>query len=153
MTAETLLPCRSLSEPCRIVGAVGLSDCQTVGVCERRFPHSEPFAALCWLSDIDVLGLELHLSRSAGAAHKHTASHHVPCKEEHQAATPGTSTQPAIISTCVALMMAGCVLVPDSSCTMHPSTPGGAAHKHTASHHSCKKSTEPQLERHLRCGA
>ena len=44
-------------------------------------------------------------------------------------------------------MMAGCVLVPDSSQVMHPSRPAGAAHKHTASHHPCKKRTKQQLER------
>ena len=60
---------------------------------------------------------------------------------------PSTSTQPDIISTCIAVMMAGCVLVPGSSQTMHPSRPADAAHKHTASHHPCKKRTKQQLQR------
>ena len=53
-------------------------------------------------------------------------------KGEHEE-EPSTSTQPAIISTCIAVMMAGCVLVPDSSQAMHPSRPAGAAHKHYTS--------------------
>ena len=67
-------------------------------------------------------------------------------KEEHEE-EPSTSTQPAIISTCIAVMMAGCVLVPDSSQAMHPSRPAGAAHKHTTSRHPFKKRTKQQLER------
>ena len=52
-------------------------------------------------------------------------------KGEHEE-EPSTSTQPAIISTCIAVMMAGCVLVPGSSHSRHPPTVGAAAHKHTA---------------------
>ena len=144
MTVKTLLPCRSLSEPCRTVGAVGLSDGQTVGVCERRFPHSEPFAALCRLSDIDVLGLELHLSRSSRCC---TQAHSQPSflQEEDQAAARAQRMTSALRCMNSTKLHLHHLLL-----AMDPSPSRGSADKHTASHHHCKKHRRQQPVRSAR---